>query len=159
VRAFALIALAGGLVATGRRLNSRASPQSNPFWVEETMPKLEDLLFAIEEKFWTGGAEHCRRYLAPSAIMVFPDPAGVLVSDEIVSTVAGQRWSDVELEEHRVLELDDRSALVTYKATAHRASGEAPYVARASSAYVRDGAAWKLAFHQQTPLTRVAPDR
>ena len=24
-------------------------------------------------------------------------------------------------------------------------------VARGSSAYVRDGAAWKLAFHQQTP--------
>jgi hypothetical protein len=28
----------------------------------------------------------------------------------------------------------------------------APYVARASSADVRDGGAWKLAFHQQTPL-------
>jgi len=39
-------------------------------------------------------------------------------------------------------------------ATAHRATGEAPYVARASSAYVRDGAGWKLAFHQQTPLSR-----
>ena len=37
-------------VVTRRRLNSGASPQSNPFWVEETMPKLEDLLFAIEER-------------------------------------------------------------------------------------------------------------
>ena len=38
-----------------------------------------------------------------------------------------------------------------HKATARR-KGESPYVARASSAYVSDGRAWKLAFHQQTPL-------
>lgn len=116
------------------------------------LAKLEDQLFSIEEGFWTEGAEYYRRHLAPSALMVFPEPTGVLLADEIVSAVAGQRWAAVELEEHRVLELDDRSALVTYKATARRAPGEAPYVARASSAYVRDGAAWKLAFHQQTPF-------
>jgi len=46
---------------------------------------------------------------------------------------------------------------VIYKATARRAAGKAPYVARASSAYVCDGANWKLAFHQQTPL-RVTSD-
>jgi hypothetical protein len=114
--------------------------------------KLEDHLFGIEEKFWTEGAEHYRRHLAPSAIMVFPDPPGVLIQDEIVSVVGKKRWSEVELEEHRVLELDDRSAVVIYKATARRPGGGAPYVARASSAYVRDGASWKLAFHQQTPL-------
>lgn len=115
--------------------------------------KLEDHLFGLEEKFWTEGAEYYRRHLAPSAIMVFPDPPGVLIQNEIVSAVAGQRWSSVELEEHRLLELDDQSAVVTYKATARRGADGAPYVARASSAYVRDGAAWKLAFHQQTPLT------
>jgi hypothetical protein len=46
----------------------------------------------------------------------------------------------------------DRAAVVSYKATAKRADGGEPYVVRASSAYVRDGAAWKLAIHQQTPI-------
>jgi hypothetical protein len=89
--------------------------------------KLEDLLFELEERFWSGGAEHYARYLADAAVMVFPAPAGVLMKDEIVRSVAGQpRWADVALEE--------------------------PYTARASSAYVHDGRRWRLAFHQQTPL-------
>jgi hypothetical protein len=115
--------------------------------------RLEDHLFTLEEKFWTEGAAYYQSHLASGAIMVFPDPAGVLVKDEIASSLgSGARWSDVALEEHRLLELNDRSAVVTYKATARRADGGEPYVARASSAYVRDGAAWKLAFHQQTPV-------
>jgi hypothetical protein len=82
--------------------------------------------------------------------MVFPQ--AVLVSDQIPAAIRDdQRWTEVALEEHRLLELDQRTAIVTYKATARR-KGAAPYVARASSAYVSDGRAWKLAFHQQTPL-------
>jgi hypothetical protein len=114
--------------------------------------KLEDQLFSLEERFWTEGPDYYRRHLAYAAIMVFPDPAGVLVKDEIAPSLERKdRWSQVTLEEHRLLELSDRAAVVTYKATAKRPDGQ-PYVARASSAYVRDGAAWKLAFHQQTPL-------
>jgi hypothetical protein len=63
--------------------------------------------------------------------MVFPDPAGVQVKDEISSSVAGpSRWIDV----------------------AHALESPKPYLARASSAYVHNGRGWKLAFHQQTPL-------
>ena len=116
--------------------------------------KLEDHLFSLEEKFWTQPGEYYRRNLAPAAIMVFPDPAGVLVKDEIVSSVeTAPRWSQVALEEHRLLELSETSAVVTYKATATR-DGKA-YVARASSAYVREGEVWKIAFHQQTPISQM----
>jgi hypothetical protein len=115
--------------------------------------KLEDHLFSLEEKFGTESAGYYRDHLAYAAVMVFPEPAGVLVKDEIVSALdKAPRWSQVALEEHRLLELSDAAAVVTYKATAMRVDGGKPYVARASSAYVRDGAAWKLAFHQQTPL-------
>lgn len=115
--------------------------------------KLEDHLFSLEQKFWTEGADYYGRNLAFAALVVLPDPAGVLVKDEIATTVGTKgRWSQVALEEHRLLELTDGAAVVTYKATAKRADGGKPYVARASSAYVRDGGAWKLAFHQQTPL-------
>jgi uncharacterized protein DUF4440 len=115
--------------------------------------RLEDLLFAMEEQFWLESAAYYQRNLADAALMVFPDPAGVQVKDEILSSVAGpSRWLDVALEEHRVMELSNGAALVTYKATAHRAGEAKPYRARASSAYVHDGRDWKLAFHQQTPL-------
>src|SRR5690606_3394428 len=85
---------------------------------EAFMPiKLEDELFDLEKHFWTEGADYYRSHLAPSALMVFPEPAGVLVKDEIASSIgAGARWADVELEEHRVLELSDKAAVVTYKA-------------------------------------------
>jgi hypothetical protein len=128
--------------------------QSNLFWKEAAMPlKLEDHLFSLEEKFWTEGRKFYQENLTDSAIMVFPEPAGILVEDEIVSSVGEQgRWKDINLEEHRVLELSDGSAVVTYKATARRARDGKTYVARASSAYVRGRYAWKLAFHQQTPI-------
>jgi hypothetical protein len=112
--------------------------------------RLEDLLFALEERFWMEGAEYYRRHLADDALMVFPD--NVLVSDQIADAVKdAARWTQVELEEHRLIELSEGAAVLTYKATARRKDGP-PYVARASSAYVSDGRAWRLAFHQQTPL-------
>lgn len=115
--------------------------------------KLEEQLFELEEKFWTAGGDYFSRNLAAAAIMVFPDPAGVLVSDAIEGSLRGRaRWSEVLLEEHRLLELCERAAVVTYKATAWRPPAKVPYVARASSVYVRDAAGWKLAFHQQTPV-------
>jgi hypothetical protein len=122
--------------------------------VEADMPiRLEDHLFDLEEKFWTEGPSYYQRNLAYTALMVFPEPAGVLLKDEIAPSLAEtSRWSQVALEEHRLLELTEKAALVTYKATAARADGGEPYRARASSVYVRDGAAWKLAFHQQTPV-------
>ena len=112
--------------------------------------RLDELLYALEERFWKEGADYYRRHLADDAVMVFP--GSVLVSDQIADTVKDRvRWTQVELEEHRLIELAEDAAVVTYKVTARRGAG-APYVARASSAYVSDGRGWKLAFHQQTPL-------
>jgi hypothetical protein len=124
------------------------------FATEADMPiRLEDHLFDLEEKFWTEGPSFYENRLAYTALMVFPEPAGVLLKDEIAPSLADKsRWAQVELEEHRLLELGEQAALITYKATAARADGGEPYRARASSVYVRDGAAWKLAFHQQTPV-------
>ena len=74
------------------------------------------------------------------------------MKDEIAAALdKAPRWSQVALEEHRLLELSEGAAVITYKATAKRDGGER-YLARASSAYVHDGRAWKLAFHQQTPV-------
>jgi len=61
--------------------------------------------------------------------------AGVQIKDEILSSVSGEaRWTDVALEEHRVMALSNGAALVTYKATARRRGERKPYLAHASSA-------------------------
>jgi hypothetical protein len=115
---------------------------------------LQDTLFTLEEQFWKSDVDFYRDNLADAAVMVFPDPTGVLIKDEIFDTLTRHpRWANVQLEEHRVVQLDDGAAVVTYKATAQREGELTRYIARASSAYVRDRDAWKLAFHQQTPLT------
>lgn len=117
--------------------------------------KLEDHLFSMEERFWTQPSDYFQSYVTRAAIMVLPEPAGVMVKDEITSSLERKpRWSQVTLEEHRLLELTDDAALVSYKAIAKPGDGGEPYIARASSAYVRDGGAWKLAFHQQTPIKK-----
>ena len=114
--------------------------------------KLEDHLFELEEGFWLRGPEFYQPNLAYTALMVLPEPAGVLLDDDITSSLTeAARWARVEMEEHRLLELGERATLITYKGTAVGAEGPT-YRARASSVYVYDGNAWKLAFHQQTPL-------
>jgi hypothetical protein len=55
-----------------------------------------------------------------------------------------------EMRDPRVVTLTDASGVVVYSVVARRA-GEEPYSAIVSSTFVRRGAAWKLAFHQQTP--------
>lgn len=45
--------------------------------------RLEDFLFKLEERLWVETADYLQRNLADAAIMVFPDPAGVLIKDEI----------------------------------------------------------------------------
>ncbi len=108
-------------------------------------------LIALEEQFWKGDADFYRRGLTAEALMVFPDPAGVLGKEETVASISqAPRWRDVEFTEVRAVTLAADAALLVYRATARRAE-EAPYVTRASSVYVRHEGAWALAFHQQTP--------
>ena len=49
------------------------------------------------------------------------------------------------------------SVVVVYRATARRAGDAEPYRAQIS-AFVRQDGAWKLAFHQQTPVSESAAD-
>jgi hypothetical protein len=54
------------------------------------------------------------------------------------------------LSDWRVLRPTQDTAVVTYRALAHR-TGSGPYSALISSVYVRRRDGWKLALHQQTP--------
>ena len=113
---------------------------------------IEQELLALEEQFWTGDGDFYRKNLDAECLCVFTDMAGVMSRDQVVSTISdGQRWSGLVIEPKGFRQLSDDVALLSYRASAKRPDGEL-YRAVVSSGYLRRGDAWKLAFHQQTPL-------
>lgn len=113
----------------------------------------EEQLLELERRFWLGDADYFRRNLTDDALMVFAEPIGALTFDKIIETIsAGSRWTDVQLDEVRVLPLSDQAVLMTYRAKASRGGEDFTYRTFASSVYVFRDDSWKLAFHQQTPI-------
>jgi len=109
-------------------------------------------LLELEEQFWKGDAEFYRQNLTENSLMVFAEPVGVLTKDRVIETIAASpRWTDVEFEDFRMVQLTDDTAVVTYKASAYREMEKSRYSALASSVYANQEGSWKLAFHQQTP--------
>lgn len=113
---------------------------------------LRERLVDLERGFWEADADFYDRNLASDAVMVLPDPAGVMDRDAVVRAIgASARWVEVRMDDVRMIRLGDDAAALTYRAAARRAAGDALYTALVSSAYVRHGDAWKLALHQQSP--------
>ena len=113
---------------------------------------IEQELLALEEQFWTEGSDFYRKNLDAECLCVFMDLAGVVSQEQVAASVAdGERWSGLVIEAKGFRQLGRDVALLTYQASAKRPDGS-PYQAVVSSGYVRRDGAWKLAFHQQTPL-------
>jgi hypothetical protein len=111
-----------------------------------------DDLFEIERNFWTGDAEFYRRNLDEKCLVVFTEMSGLMARNDIAATIKdASRWQKLHIDDKSSLALSDDVALLSYRANAMRDKGET-YQALVSSAYVRRGGQWKMAFHQQTPL-------
>jgi hypothetical protein len=116
---------------------------------------IEQILTTLERQGWEAltagrGAGFYREHLTADALMVFP--FGVLEREQSIEAIdAAPPWATYHIDESRVIALDGNSALITYRVTAQR-EGQPPYTAILTSGYVRRDGAWKLAFHQQTPL-------
>jgi uncharacterized protein DUF4440 len=84
--------------------------------------------------------------------MVFAEPAGIWDEERVLESLQdAPAWSTVRLEHATVVRLRDAAAVLVYRAEAER-DGKS-YSCYAASAYVRqDDDAWRLAFHQQTPI-------
>lgn len=89
--------------------------------------------------------------LTEDAVMLFPGGTRIEGKEEILESIGAQPWSSFQLDAPQVLSLGESSGIVVYKATAQR-EGSSAYEALISSAYTFDGKAWKMAFHQQTPV-------
>ncbi len=108
------------------------------------------LLWDMEERFWTGGADSARQMTARGAVFVFPYPAGILQGDSLWREKdVAQRWRSVEMSE-RHLSREGDVAVLAYRVTAER-GGEPICEALCTSTYLKDGDGWLRLTHQQTP--------
>jgi hypothetical protein len=114
---------------------------------------LEDELFALEEKFWPGDADFYRAHLDTQCVVAFTEMSGAMAKEQIAGMIKdGQRWRDLKLTRKGFYQPTKDTAIITYEVNAIRDNGS-PHKANVSTAYVDRGGDWKMAFHQQTPLT------
>lgn len=112
---------------------------------------IEDALYALEQGFWAGGGDFYREHLDGLCLTVFPEKAALLDNEKIAQQVGDTRWSDLSMDRKGYLSLSADFAIICYEASATKDGRD--YRALVSSGYVLRGDDWKMAFHQQTPLT------
>ncbi len=109
-------------------------------------------IWKTEQGFWLDGPKFYEEHMEPSALMVFPEPVGILKGGDILDGLKGApRWRTVEMEQKTVLSLG-KTLVLAYRATSKR-DGDATYEALCSSTYLNSRDAWRLIAHQQTPVT------
>jgi hypothetical protein len=117
---------------------------------------LEKQLLEVEERLWRNDAELYRDNLTDEALLVFPETGlitrDVAVDAILVENAEGRRWAEVNFEGVSSVQLTEEVALLTYSVSARWEHEASEYAALASSVYVKREGAWKLAFHQQSPL-------
>jgi hypothetical protein len=113
-------------------------------------------LVRIERKLWTNDVVFYKKNLAADCLLVFTE-TGVITRNIAVDAIRkeneeNRRWAEVDFDEIRSSRLADDVALLTYRVTARWEHEKSSMTALASSVYVEHAGAWKLAFHQQTPI-------
>ncbi|MFT6229092.1 MAG: hypothetical protein ACJARE_003516 [Paracoccaceae bacterium] len=110
----------------------------------------EDKLWALEERFWTQGADSARKMTAKGAVFVFPYPVGILQGDALWREAdVAQRWRSVVFTE-RFFRQEGTVAVLAYHVSAERADMPI-YEALCTSSYLQDDGKWLRVAHQQTP--------
>ena len=115
------------------------------------MSDLRETLLQIERTLGGGRGDDYRAHLTDDAVVVVPGAA--IGREQCAYAIdATPGWDEFEISEERVVKLTPDSALITYRWSSSR--GEETYEALMSSVYVKNGGGeWKLALHQQTPVT------
>lgn len=119
------------------------------------MTDIDPILWTLEQSFWLEGVPAYRRSMSRDAVMVFPDPVGMLSGEDIIKSLnEAPRWSSVVMTERTVLCPSTEMAVIAYRARAKR--GEDAYEALCVSSYCGPaGTDWTLIHHQQTPVEPV----
>lgn len=115
-----------------------------------------DALLVVERRLWTNDADFYQATLAPGALFLFAE-TGPLTGEQAVAAIreenrAGRRWGAVTISGEHATPVTEDTVLLTYRADAQWQGESGWHRALCASLYVRLGAAWKLAFHQQSAL-------
>jgi hypothetical protein len=118
----------------------------------EVTPMSDAAIWDVETRFWHEGEEFFDTWLAPTAIMVFPEPTGILDRSAILASIRdAPRWSEVTFANRRLARPTATVVTLAYRVEAHLGGDEDSYRALASSTYTANNGAWSIALHQQTP--------
>jgi hypothetical protein len=118
---------------------------------------LDEELIDLERRGWdalsSSGAAATAFYgevLAARVLFLLPGSMVLDDRDAVLESLGGSPWTSYALTDQRALALGEDAAVVANPASAVREGGR--YEALMASTYVREGGAWKLAVHQQTPV-------
>ncbi|WP_068921586.1 nuclear transport factor 2 family protein [Planobispora rosea] len=117
---------------------------------------IEKELRELEEKGWAaisvGNGAFYRDLVTERTICVEPD--GLQTGRELADDIDANKapFDDYRLDDVKVLPLGHESALITYRATVRLSQSDFSFQLYMTSVYERSGSAWKLVFHQQTPV-------
>jgi hypothetical protein len=115
------------------------------------MPHLKEQLLQIERALGGGSGDAYREHLTDDAVVVVPG-AAITREQTAFAIDATPGWDEFEITDEKVVALTADTALLSYRWSSRR--GEETYEALMSSVYVRQAEGeWKLALHQQTPVT------
>lgn len=110
-------------------------------------------LLELERQLWNADEAFYRDTLSEDAVMVFPEPTGVLDRSSVLESLGGaDRWRRIEFEDERLVEVDDAVVQLVYRAVAERSGDGSEYTAFITTTYVRTNGSWRLVSHQQTPI-------
>lgn len=120
--------------------------------VSSSIMGTKESLLELEHQLWNADEEFYRRTLLDDAVMVFPEPTGILERSDILEWLGGgDRWSRIDFSDERLVEIDEDIVQVVYRAVAERSEDGSEYSALITTTYVRENRSWRLVSHQQTP--------
>lgn len=120
------------------------------------LPKeiLSDLLM-MERTLWTNNAQVYHEAYVPDAVLIFPG-VGRIDRETAVTAIQqenakGRAWAEVHFDDAVGRWLTrDAAVLISYSATARWNYETVGSQTLCATVYVRQGKAWRVAFHQQT---------
>jgi hypothetical protein len=116
---------------------------------------VEDSLLELERAGWDSlcnatGSQFYGEVMLPDALMVLANGM-VMNRDTVVSSLSeAPPWHAYDIDEVRLIQLDDDNATLVYVGTGYRDGEEPAFVGAMSSAYHRTDDGWKLALYTQT---------
>ena len=107
----------------------------------------------LERRLWNADEAFYRERPAADAVLVFPDPTGILDREGVLASLDGpDRWARVEFEDERRIDVADGVVQLIYRAVATRSGEGGSYTAYVTTTYVEEDGTWRLVSHHQTPI-------